>query len=368
MNSRYLVGNDNQIMTVLTVDQACELLEACNLLPAIQIDNLFTKLGEIPHRLKRISTLVQQVNLITEPGIDNTSPYTRHEEQKDELDKLSNSLCIDLNLWMEYERFETVIFREMSYSTALFSAALTLANINPINTLDPITQEPIHSTNRVVTTDRYQHDIFNLMRWLNLKNSNPFTGLELSKRNLARLKSIFTARLAEVKLETDSSNCDPCGDPNIDDTTALAWAHQSEVSQRVRLPSPLSHNGTREAAMNVLRLYFETRLPRSNADYPILTAASHAGLFYHARHNLNLMMVHTIMQLDGLLTPEHFNDWPPNNRFTLAHSYALIYLIREENYLPLDAINLIKTSDPDGVVVFSMPAIQFSPDTLRAVD
>jgi hypothetical protein len=139
--------------------------------------------------------------------------------KRDERDRLSNELTMNLLRWIQSRRFANV---KGNYESALYEAALTLANLNPANTIDFATQEPISPEKRVVTSDRFQHDIDSLQTWLRHHNKNPWTNLPFSDRDITTITLHLLAKKLNDPIEKNTSPQYQGGDPDLGATVELA--------------------------------------------------------------------------------------------------------------------------------------------------
>lgn len=358
----------NNSTNILSVAEICKVIDRFLNLEAIKNDASFQELASITKTLNQINA---DQALASQP---------------DTRDALSNQLCILLNRLMNEERFYDIKISDTSFGDALYCAALTLADIHPVNNSDFITLEPIDPAKRIVTSDRYQHDIDSLVNWLRRNITNPYTNLKFHARDLTYIQKQHALRYLTEPVEFNQHQTHPGGDPDLEATLALVRQFQLPPWQR-EVARARDDGHTREerrmeairlaqiqlAALQEWRPQFRMlaepegdediniesshslptgvyRRAGEENDQPIFFARSaqqpqHPRLFNHA--NSNSVMMRVIQASGNQITRDHFKQWPANKELTNAHADAILYLIAMVNLPPSSAIDFVKDLSGD---------------------
>lgn len=139
-----------------------------------------------------------------------SDPYLHGVKQ--EMNKVSGMLTATMTTLMESNDICSIVNPEnnMLLGDLLFSISLTLADLNPVNDIDFATQEPILPENKIVTSDRFQHDIYSLSTWIQHKGTNPWTNLEFSARDLVYIKArCINSNITDNHVRNESQQAGP---------------------------------------------------------------------------------------------------------------------------------------------------------------
>lgn len=196
--------------------------------------------SDIRHQLFQVPVMLCEIEKLQNClGINNNeiAANTSLAQKRDMRDKLSTQLCVSLITLMESKEIRNISHpkSKKNLDELLYEIALTLANLNPVNDIDFATQEPIAPENRIVTSDRYQHDINSLQQWLRHRNTNPWTNLQFSRRDIDFVKLSLITRKPNDEIEISEGNDYQGGDPNLEATLHLARTLQQSTPNHVRL-------------------------------------------------------------------------------------------------------------------------------------
>lgn len=235
-----MISGNNDGIKIMSVREACSELDSFIQMLSSKVNPLPID-NDIQHKLSQISITLCEIEaqqiILTNKSTNEIDADSLLANMRNKRDKVSNDLYMSLMKLIQSQNISDIHHPKSgkNLDELLYEIALTLANLNPINTYDFATQEPIAPEKLIVTSDRYQHDIDSLQVWLRHKTTNPWTNLKFSERDINFIRLNLQIRKPTDAIDINEGNPYPGGDPDLAATITLAR----------RLEVPTHNNGTR---------------------------------------------------------------------------------------------------------------------------